>query len=65
MEMQGMRGVPKQVYALSRDMRLVWHKQVLVGNPWENITGKLEVGRRVRIEKLLKEKGFENAGGCF
>jgi len=50
--------VPKEISELSKKFKVVW-KQKEEGDPWDEITGKIEIGRKVDIEKLLKEKGFE------
>jgi len=50
--------IPKEISELSKKFKVVW-KQKEEGDPWDEITGKIEIGRKVDIEKLLKEKGFE------
>ncbi len=57
--------IPKRVYELSEDMKIIWYGRLVKGNPWENITGKLEIGRQIDVEKMLKEKGFESANKYF
>lgn len=50
--------VPKEIAELSKKFKVVWMEKE-EGNPWDEITGKIEVGRKVNVEELLKEKGFE------
>jgi len=57
--------IPKPIYDLSRNMKIIRYEQLLVGDPWESITGKLEIGRKISIEELLEERGFEDVGQCF
>lgn len=53
--------IPKRVEDLSRSFRIIWLGQVTKRtDPWKNITGKLKIGQKIDIEKLLEERGFEN-----
>lgn len=45
--------VPKQISELSKKFRIVWMGKE-GGDPWDEITGKIEVGRKVNVEELLK-----------
>lgn len=56
--------IPEPVSKLSRYMKVVWCEQS-VKDPWENITGKIRMGKEVDVEKILKEKGFEDVSKDF
>ncbi len=57
--------IPKKVYELSENMRIIRYRKLVTGNPWKNITGKLEIGKKINIEKMLKERGFEDVSEYF
>lgn len=52
--------VPKEISELSKKFRIVWMEKE-GGDPWDEITGKIEIGGKVDVEELLKEKGFEES----
>ena len=29
-------------------------------DPWEKITGRVKIGKKIDVEEILKNKGFEN-----
>lgn len=57
--------IPKRLYELSENMRIISYGKLVMGNPWKNITGKLKIGKETDIEKMLKEKGFEDVSEYF
>jgi len=57
--------IPKKVYELSENMRIIRYRKLVTGNPWKNITGKIEIGKEINIEKMLKERGFEDVSEYF
>jgi hypothetical protein len=57
--------VPHELLELSRNAKIIWYGQIISKDPWKNITGKLEAGRKIDIEKILDEKGFEYASEYF
>lgn len=52
--------IPEEIFNLSRESRIIWMGKER-GNPWKEITGKLRIGKKVNVERLLKEKGFEES----
>lgn len=52
--------VPKQISDLSKNFRIIWMEKD-GSDPWDEITGKIEIGSKVNVEELVKEKGFEES----
>ena len=53
--------MPLEIKQISQHMKVIRFGSLLSKkNPWQKITGILKLSKKVDIEHLLKQKGFED-----
>ncbi len=55
--------VPEEIKKVSRNIKIVYLGETVQKkeDPWEQITGKITMKRKIVVEDMLQSKGFEDA----
>ncbi len=55
--------IPEEIKKVSRNIKIVYLGENVQKkeDPWEQITGKITMKRKIVVEDLLQSKGFEDA----
>ncbi len=60
--METTTSLSSKVKEISKKMKTVERKKGVLGSEgWDEIIGKVKVGRKILVEELIKGKGFEDA----
>ena len=60
--METTTSLPLEVKEISKKMKIVERKKGIQGSGgWDEIIGKVRVGRKILVEELIKGKGIEDA----
>lgn len=55
--------ISEDIKKVSRNIKIIYFGEIIQKNedPWEQLTGKITMKRKISAEDMLHSKGFENA----